>query len=128
VDNCLRLVNNDSGQVFGVLSDYREYDKGRLADMPHGAGCRQSEAFPVSASAQKIIEAYTAKSEDQKAEHSKKRQEYFSFLAACKTVEDVDAVVPLPDDLKSRYLSGCALVAINPDVIALIRQEFSKAA
>lgn len=122
-DNCLRFVSEE-GQVFGVDFGYEEQKRDRLADMPDGAGCHRGDVFPVTKTVQNTLEAYIEKRDANKYEAQRKRHEYFSFLAACKTVEEVDEVVKLPDDLRKRYLSGGALVAINPDVVASIKSDF----
>jgi hypothetical protein len=122
-DNCLRFVTDD-GHFFGVEFEYEEQKGDRLADLPMSGGCRQDDVFPASTAAQNAMEAYTKQRDDGREDLKKKRREYFSFLAACKFVEDVDEVVKLPDDLRQRYFTGGALVALNPDVVASIKSDF----
>jgi hypothetical protein len=43
-------------------------------------------------------------------------------------VEDVHEVVPLPEDMQRRYMSGSPLVAVDDELLAGIKKEFAAAA
>ena len=116
-------------QVFGVTFSREEESAGRLADLPRNGGCNRNDVFPVTATAQKAVEAYERAKDEANRTHNEKHRSYQSFLVSCKFVEEVNEVVKLPDDLRQRFMSGGgALVAINPDVIASIKSDFKKVA
>ena len=130
IDGCLKFVNSETGQVFGVQFDY-DYDKASnriweadIADIPHRQGCRSGDVFSVAPTAQQTIEAFIKAKEDMKHARLEKLKAYKSFLAACKTVDEFNETVPLPEDLKMRYMVGGALIAINPEPVAEIKKDF----
>lgn len=132
IDGCLKFVNSETGQVFGVQFDY-QYDGGHnrvweaaIADIPHRSGCRSGDVFSVTPTAQQAIEAFTKAKEDAKAERDAKFRDYKSFLAACKTVDEFNEAVPLPEALRNRYMSGGALIAISPEKVAEISKDFKR--
>lgn len=130
IDGCIKFMNSETAQVFGVEFDFKYDGSGKriypvpLADIPSRRGCRSGDVFPVSATAQAALEAFTKAKEDAKAARDLKIRDYKSFLAACKTVDEFNETVPLPDDLRNRYMSGGALIAISPEKIAEIGKDF----
>jgi hypothetical protein len=131
-DGCLRFVNQDTGQVFGVefYPNYGEsalgVTKEFLADMPKGRGCGSSEVFSVNATQQAALQQFIAEKDSVKEARKQKVSDYKSFLAACKTVDEFNDAVPLPEDLRNRYMSGGALIAISPEKIAEISKDFKR--
>lgn len=132
VDGCIKFVNSDTGQVSGVEfgyfydAEHKRVWEAQIADIPARMGCRSGDIFSVSPAAQATIEAFTKAKEDAKADRDAKQRDYKSFLAACKTVDEFNDSVPLPDDLKQRYMSGGALIAISPEKIAEISKDFKR--
>jgi hypothetical protein len=52
-------------------------------------------------------------------------QQYRSFLAACRYVEDAHEVIPFPKEMQDRLFSGVSIIAINPEIVADIKKEFA---
>jgi hypothetical protein len=126
-DRCLRFVDSESNQFFGFDWEYEAEPK-ELADVPTKRGCRSDDVFPVSPTGREAIEALAIARDDAKQARFLKERDYRSFLESSRFVEDVHEVVPLPEDMQRRYMSGSPLIAVNEDVIASIKKDFGKAA
>jgi hypothetical protein len=128
LDKCLKFLEKETQRFFGIdFFHYHDNDAAKaagLADLPNAGGCNSNEVFPVNAKSAEIMEKFIALKNAAHEKRKEKLQHYRSFLAACNTVDEFNDVVPLPDDLKQRYLSGGALIAINPDTISSIKNDF----
>ncbi len=125
-DLCLRFQQTSTGRVFGV-EFYARSDG--LADLPRLHGCNSRDVFPAGDDLLNAYEVHEKLRDDNKRQREVKFAEYAAFLAACATVEDVEAVVPLPADLRTALTgSSTALVAISQESVADLRAEFSEAA
>jgi hypothetical protein len=126
-DRCLRFMDTESNQVFGFDWGYGSIPAD-LADLPTGNGCRSDDVFPITPASREAIELFNKTREDARETRRQKEQDYYSFLCACRFVEDVHEVVPLPEDMQRRYMSGSPLVAVNDELLAGIKREFAEAA
>ena len=126
-DYCLRFVDTETNQFFGFDWGYGNTPE-ELSDVPAGSGCRSDDVFPISPVGHEAIEAFATARQEARAARMQKEQDYRSFLYAVRFVEDVHEVVPLPEDMQRRYMSGSPLVAVNEELIASIKEEFAKAA
>lgn len=58
-----------------------------------------------------------------------KDREYNTFLLACRYLEEVEAVVPLTEEIRKEIGGQTrALSVINPDVLKRIADDFKQAA
>jgi len=74
-----------------------------------------------------LIETLQDKINELKEFTRKKEREYTSFLNVCKYVEDVEAVIPLPEKIRAKvYGSNNSMVAINPEIVQSIAADFQK--
>jgi hypothetical protein len=116
-DYCLRFVDSDSNQIFGFDWGYNA-EPAELADVPVRNGCRSDDVFPISPAGREAIEAFGKAREEAREAREQKQRDYYSFLCAYWFVEDVHDVVPLPEDMQRRYMSGSPLVAVNDELLA----------
>jgi hypothetical protein len=93
-----------------------------------GRGCRSYDVFPISPSGHEAIETFEKASEEARETRMQKEQDYRSFLHACRFVEDVHEIVPLPENMQRRYMSGSPLVAVSEELVTSIKKEFAAAA
>jgi hypothetical protein len=126
-DRCLRFVDAESNQFFGFDWGYGQEPE-ELADVPNSRGCRSDDVFTVSPAGREAIEALVRAKEDAVTARRQKERDYRSFLEASRYVEDVHDVVPLPEDMQRRFMSGAPLIPVNEELIASIKSEFAQAA
>ncbi len=126
-DRCLRFVDSESNQFFGFDWGWNQEPED-LADVPNGRGCQNNDVFTISPVGREAIEAYTTAKEAAQNARRQKERDYRSFLEASKYVDDVHAVVPLPEDMQRRLMSGAPLIPVNEELIASIKSEFAQAA
>jgi hypothetical protein len=125
-DRCLRFQQTSNGRVFGI--DFYD-DNSDLADIARHHGCQTNDVFPVSDDLPSIWEHYEQLKTDRTDATRRKYSEYAAFIEACKTVEDVETVVPLAADIRLKLTgSNTALVAVSDEIVASLRNEFSEAA
>jgi len=125
-DRCLK-IQFPSGRVdgFSFKSD------AAIVDMPYQAGCHYSsqDVFPVTAAVEKAFDEYAKLHADNDKEQQTKFNEFHAFLTACRFVEDVLEVIPLPDDIRKRLgHRSTSLVAVTPDTVKSLKATFRKAA
>lgn len=124
-DYCLRL-QFPSGRVDGF--NFSKEDA--VADLPCKAGCySNNDVFAVSEAVEKAFDGHAK----EKAENDKKKNEklgqFYAFVNACQTVEEVLDVIPLPDDVRKRLgHASTALVAASPESIKSLKATFKVAA
>lgn len=126
IDRCLKF-SFPSGRVDG----YYFGSDDAVADMPYKAGCHYStnDVFPVSVAFEKAFDEHARLKSELDKLHDQKRSEFWGFLNACQSVEDVLEVIPLPDDLRKRLgHSSTALVAVTPESVKSLKATFKKAA
>jgi len=133
-DVCLKFMDNETTQVFGIDFAIRRsssvfplpnLDLKSIADIPSGRGCNSNEVFAISPTGRNAIEAF-GKTLNEFAETRKNKfSDYGALTLGCKTVDELNEVIPLPEDIKQRYMSGAHLIALSEDKIAELKKEFS---
>ena len=126
VDYCLNFQDNDTGRYVRI-----EFDRTTeaLADIPCTRGCYSHDTFPAPTALIATYDGWKLLADLSIRTREAKVQEYRSFVLACKTVEDVEATVPLPADLRQKLTgSNTSLVAVSDEIIADLRAEFAEAA
>ncbi len=125
IDRCLKF-QFPSGRVDGFTFPHDT----AVADVPYTRGCSYgtSDVFAVSAGAESAFDAHAKlKAENDKQQHHR-ISEFRGFLEACRYVEDVLDVIPLPDDLRKRLgHTSTALVAVTPETVKSLKAAFEKA-
>ena len=124
-DRCLRYNNNETGKYF-VINFYSE---DAIVDMPYARGCNAHDVFVATDSFDKLYEDWQALKRQNDEDCNKKRVEYRSFINACRNVEDVTEVVPLPPEIMEKLVTtNNAIVAVSQESIVALREEFQEAA
>ncbi|WP_020469647.1 hypothetical protein [Zavarzinella formosa] len=125
-DRCLKF-QFPTGRVDGFSFPYA--DEERLADMPNGGGCFTRDVFVADEDFETAFNEHALVKKANDAAVSRKNADYHSLVHTAKTVEDILAVMPLPDALIERLCGQRqALVAISPEVIERIKADFATAA
>jgi hypothetical protein len=128
VKSLVRFVDSSSSEFFALDFPYGETTDG-LADTPDSYACRtDSEAYPISAAGHRAIAEFTTRHDACNEEKAKKSAEYYSFLYACTTVQQVNDIVPLPEEMRNKYLAGTSLIALSDETLATIKRDFKAAA
>ncbi len=126
VDHCLKF-QMPSGRVDGFAFNA----DCEVADIPNNRHCNyyNSFVFPVPEAFEKAFDLHAQyKLEADKQEHEKYSQ-FISFLNACKTVDDVLDIIPLPEDILKRLgADSTALVAVTAETVESLKATFKKAA
>ncbi|MGE4043410.1 MAG: hypothetical protein AB7F35_01060 [Acetobacteraceae bacterium] len=130
VDTCLKFAVLDTGRVFEVRFPPRfDFGNTPLADIPGYMGCYNSEVFPCDPSLAEASDEWSAAREKVEKARRERQSGYQAFIYAAKTLEDVEAVVPLPAALRASLgATPNALVAANEKTLASIREDFAAAA
>ncbi len=131
-DTCLRFAVLDTGRVFDVNFN-RDYEllevvRPRLADIPGAAGCYRSEAFACDQALADAADHWMKLADAARDIRKRKHSEYRTFLYAAKTLDEVEEVVPLPEELRRKLGVANALIALSEDAVAGIKADFAKAA
>ncbi|UEM08004.1 hypothetical protein JL101_035735 (plasmid) [Skermanella rosea] len=125
VDRCLKFAVLDTGRVLEV----RLPGDVTVADIPGHAGCYSREVFPCEEALAAAADRYEEMTKQRTDAARDKEGEYRAFVYACRYLEDVEAIVALPERLRASLgATPNALVAVNEDTLASIRQDFAKAA
>ena len=126
VDRCLKF-QMPSGRVDGFSFPADS----EVADIPYNRHCHygNSPVLPVTEAFEKAFDAHAKHKADADKLEQEKYGQFISFLNACKTVEDVLEVIPLPEDIRKRLgFESTALVAVTPETVRSLRSTFKKAA
>ena len=126
IDRCLKF-QLPSGRVDG----YNFLSDAEIADMPYRAGCHYSsnDVFPVAEAFEKAFDLHAKHKLEADKLQQEKYAQFTSFLNACKTVDDVLEVIPLPEDIRKRLgADSTALVAVTAETVKSLRATFKKAA
>jgi len=129
VDSCLRFSVPDTGRVLGV--DFSHPDtlptKANLADIPCRAGCYNRDVYPCDTAFEALADKWEKAINSRRKVIDDKEREYYSFLLACRYLEDVEAVVPLTEETRKELgAQGRALAVINPDILQRIKSDFAQ--
>ncbi len=125
-DRCLKL-QFPSGRVdgFTFASD------AEVVDMPYKAGCGfyNNDVFPVTAAVEKAFDEYAKVKGENDKKQTERFQQFMAFLFACKFIDEVLDVIPLPEDVRKRLgHSSTALVAVTPETVKSLKATFKTAA
>jgi hypothetical protein len=134
LDNCLRFSVTETGEFFGVTfksiskkerTDSYGFQAKDVADIPSRGGCNDNTVYPVNSKFRALVHDYTTAFDGYMKHLTDKINNYKAFMAASKTIEDVEEVVVLPSDLRTAITgNNSALIAINDETIANIRADF----
>jgi len=129
VDSCLRFTILGTERVFGVRLFPVGKVSGEVADIPCFGGCYNNEIFPCDRDFEILADKWTNQVEDRRRLIADKRVEYHAFLHACRYLEDVEAVLSLPEELrKDLGAASRSLSVISPDVLNRIKSDFAQRA
>jgi hypothetical protein len=127
VDSCLRFTILGTERVFGARLLPVGKVSGEVADIPCFGGCYNSEIFPCDKDFETLADRWTNQVEDRRRLVADKRVEYHAFLHACRYLEDVEAVLSLPDEIrKALGAASRSLSIISPDVLSRIKSDFAQ--
>jgi hypothetical protein len=127
VDRCLKFTILGSERVIGVRLYPPGQVKGEIADIPCRSGCYNNEIFPCDKDFEILADKWTNQVEARGLLIEKKRGEYQAFLHACRYLEDVEAVLPISEELrKALGAQSRSLSVISPDVISRIKSDFAQ--
>lgn len=125
VDQCLKFCSVETQRVFGL--DFRNFGAlDRLADIPRGRGCYSEDIYGCDSAFETLADGWNRAVDRRTKTIDERQREYFGFLQACKYIEDVEEVLPLPEEVRGKLgAPSRALAAMNPDLIQGIRAEFT---
>ena len=99
-----------------------------LVDIPCLRGCYNREIYSCDKDFEALSDTWEKQTEDRRKAIYEKEQEYNGFLLACRYLEEVEAVVPLTEDIRKELgAQSRSLTVINPDVLKRIKSDFAQA-
>jgi hypothetical protein len=102
VDSCLKFTILDTQRVFDV--SFNPYNlclgDAPLVDIPCLRGCYNHEIYPCDKGFEELADKWEKQIEERRKIIYEKEQEYNGFLAACRHLEEVEAVVPLTEKIR----------------------------
>jgi hypothetical protein len=126
LDHCIRFTVLDTQRIFSVCLTLRQAE-GRLADIPFLSGCYKTDIFPCDKEFEALSDKWERLTDSRTDLVLGKRIEYRSFLETCRYLEEVEAVVPLTEDIRKTIgAQGRSLTVINPDVLKRIKSDFAQ--
>lgn len=129
VDPCLKFTILDTGRVFQVSFNHSYSDLGAadLVDIPCLRGCYNHEIYPCDKEFEALADSFEKQFTDRYTLIAGKDREYRGFLAACRYLEEVDAVVPLAEEIRKELgAQSRTLTIISPDMISSIKSDFAQ--
>jgi hypothetical protein len=90
-------------------------------------GCYSGDIFPCDKEFEALADSWEKQATARDPLINKKRTEYYSFIEACRYLEDVESVVPLSEEI--RKVIGARsrnLTVISPDVLTRIKSDFAQ--
>ena len=131
VDACLKFTVLDTGRVFQVSFNHSYSDLGAaaLVDIPCVRGCYNHEIYACDKEFEVLADSFEKQIDDRHAIVAGKEREYKSFLAACRYLEEVEAVVPLTEEIRDQVgAQSRSLTLISPAVLSSIKSDFAQEA
>jgi len=126
LDQCIRFTLLDTQRVFCVRFTLKQAE-GRLADIPCLGGCYRGEIFPCDKDFEALADLWEKRTDARKHLVHEKLTEYRNFGEACRYLEEVEAVVPLTEEIRKEIgAQGRSLTVINPDVLNRIKSDFAQ--
>jgi hypothetical protein len=97
--------------------------------IPCSRRCYSSDTFQATEEIERLSDQLDKQVEARQELLCQKAREYNSFLFACRYLEEVEAVVPLTEEIR-KEIGGQTrtLSVINPDVLYRIAEDFKEAA
>jgi hypothetical protein len=127
VDTCLRFTILGTERVFGVRLQPPGKVRGEVADIPCMGGCYNGDVYPCDKDFEILADKWTNQLDQRRLLMEKKRVEYQAFLHACRYLEDVEAVLPISEEMrKALGAQSRSLTVINPDIISRIKSDFAQ--
>lgn len=127
VDTCLRFTILGSDRVFGVRLQPPGKVRGEVADIPCMMGCYNHDVYACDKDFEILADKWTNQVEQRRLLMEKKRVEYHAFLHACRNLEEVEAVLPISEELREALgAQSRSLSVINPDIISRIKSDFAQ--
>lgn len=136
VDKCLKFSNEKTYNIY-VFDFAWRYDNQNhhtkyttlieetLCDVPHTGACNNQIVFKGSEDLQKAISDFNVNRDHYININKTKANNYKSFVLSCKYLEEIEAVVPLSEELREVILGkSTALTVINPELINSIKDDF----
>jgi hypothetical protein len=129
VDSCLRFSLPESGRVFGVQFSQPNVlrTEAKLVDIPCRSGCYNRDVYACDSAFEALADKWEKQIHDRALLISEKEREHNSFLLSCRYLEDVEAVVPLTEEIRNTIgAQARSLTVINPDVLSRIKSDFAQ--
>ncbi len=105
-----------------------KYPESDMVVLRNSGGCNNNTVFEGTKELKKVIDKFDLAVEEFTKFSKQKMSDYSSFVDTCKNLEDIEAVIPLPEELRTRITGKTsALVCINPDIIKSIASDFKVA-
>lgn len=125
VDRCLKM-QFPTGRVDGFTFDSKDHE--RVADLPYRRGCGSSDVFAVDEATEAAFESYQLLQKAYRDERSRKRANLDALVESARTLDDILEVIDLPTAVQERLgRKAQSLVAISPDTLAQLRDDFKLA-
>ena len=122
-DYCLRF-QFPSGRVDGC--HFRPEDAPRICDVPSGRGCYNSDVFPMDKAFEDAYDEHLRLKRANDEEERERIASFRSLIEASKTLEEVLAVIDLPEDMLERLgRKSTALVALSNDALRSLKRDFA---
>ena len=129
VDSCLKFTLLDTGRVFEVsFNPYNMHlGEAALVDIPCLRGCYNHEIYACDKNFEALAGRWEKLIEARRKAIAEKEAEYTGFLAACRYLQEVEAVVPLTEKIRETLgAQSRSLTIINPDVLKRIKSDFAQ--
>lgn len=129
VDYCLRFTSPENGRVFGIRFSQSEVllTEVKLVDIPCRSGCYSHDVYPCDAAFEALAGKWEKEIENRRKVIDDKEREYNGFLLACRYLEEVEAVVPLTDEIRKEIgAQSRSLAVINSDLLDRIKSDFAQ--
>ena len=127
VDTCLRFTILGKERVFVVRLQPPGQVRGAVADIPCISGCYNGDVYPCDKDFEILADHWTNQVERRRLLMDHSRVESRAFLHACRYLEDVEAVLPISEEMrKALGAQSRSLTVINPDIISRIKSDFAE--
>jgi hypothetical protein len=129
VDTCLKFTVIGTERVFGVRFNQHDVLPGEISvvDIPCMKGCYSGDIYPCDAAFEALADAWEKQLSTRRTTIYDKEREYNGFLLACRYLEEVEAVVPLTEEIRKELgAHGRSLTVINPDILSRIKSDFAQ--
>jgi hypothetical protein len=123
-----RSDDDDDGNSKG-LQLYEGNRHEGLTDLPQRSGCLSGDTFAGSDAFAALFDDWQIADTEEKKARQIAVADYSAFVSACKTLEEIEVAVKLPEELRKRLVPASnTLVAVSPESLSKIKADFAKAA